>query len=246
MQTVRVKCIECGEKIEIPVGATSYGCMHCGHFEHEPKGDVVDGERATSLSPETDGPLSSDEGLQVERIEEAEGYFLQATFILHSLQANLSVYGSNSAFTGAQPADVELALKYINRCLEIWPDNPKYLNLKALFLIEGKGAKEEGLALMERAAKLAPDDITIQDNLEKSKSDNCFIASAVFESQSAKSVTALRKWRDRALRPHALGRGLIFIYYSIGPDVARWLKTHPHIRYLTKRALERFAKRIGD
>lgn len=98
MQFMRLKCIECGQSIEIPVGSSSYGCMHCGHFEHGPDnstkspksmGEII--EKDVDIQP-TNPPAKE---VQVERIDEAENYFLQATFILHHMQANISVYGSN-------------------------------------------------------------------------------------------------------------------------------------------------------
>ncbi len=235
MEFIRIRCGECGQAIEIPAGSSSYGCMHCGHFESGSAARPPGAEAAPGQPPaKVEGQLSDGErsaaiedGIDPTRLDEAENYSLQATFILHSLQANLSVYGSNSAFSGAQPADVDLALRYINRSLEIWPNSPKYLNLKALFLIEGQGNKADGLALMERAAKLAPNDITIQSNLEKSKQDSCFIASAIYRSESAYPVVVLREWRDRSLMQSISGRIAVRIYYSVSPLIARMILTHP-------------------
>lgn len=98
----------------------------------------------------------------IQKSAEAEQYHLKAMFILHELQANKKVYGSNSALTGASPANVDLALQYINRSLEYFPENAIYLNLKALLLWEGKGDKIEAASLLERAAALKPTDIDIQ------------------------------------------------------------------------------------
>ena len=75
---------------------------------------------------------------EIEKQQEAEQYHLKALFILHELQANKQVYGSNSALTGAKPANVSLALQYIDRSLDLFPENGVYLNLKAILLWEGK------------------------------------------------------------------------------------------------------------
>ena len=99
---------------------------------------------------------TEDELKQIGNRGEAEQYHLQAQFILNELQANKKVYGSNSALTGATPANVDLALQYVDRSLELFPDSPVYLNLKALLLWEGKGAKEQAAALLEKAATLNP------------------------------------------------------------------------------------------
>lgn len=99
-------------------------------------------------------------------ISEAEEYALQAEFVLNELQANLEVYGSNSVFSGANPANVDLALEYINRSLEYVPNSPAYLNIKALLLAEGKGQKKQAVEILKIAAELNPRDINIANNLK--------------------------------------------------------------------------------
>lgn len=179
-----------------------------------------------------------DRGDGVDRTQEAENYKLRAEFILHELQANNQVYGSNSAWSGAQPADLDLALKYINRSLEIDPDNPGYLNLKALFLIEGDLDRAEGQRLMERAAKLAPDDITIQHNLEMTKKgSDCFIATAAFGTPFAQEIGLLRMWRDEQLSKSSAGRFLARLYYRISPPIALLVRRSGILRRLVRAAL---------
>ena len=109
------------------------------------------------------------EPTELEKLNEAEQYHLKALFILHQLQANKKVYGSNSTFSGTNPANTDLALQYINRSLTLFPENAVYLNLKALLLWEGKGQKEEAVVLLEKAALLKPRDIDIQNNLKAIK-----------------------------------------------------------------------------
>lgn len=160
----------------------------------------------------------------IARLGEAEQYKLQANFILHKLQANVQVYGTNCEWTAADPADIPLALKYIDRALEYFPDNPAYLNLKALLLIEGGVDREHGIKLLERAAELAPRDITIQDNLEKLKAapaSGCFIATAAYGTSSAPEVQLLRAWRDDRLLSSRLGEHLVRFYYRLSPPIAR-------------------------
>ena len=74
------------------------------------------------------------EDAKIDRASEAEQYHLKPQFILHELQVNKQLYGSNSALSGANHADVDLALQYIKRSLELDSDNSVYLNLKALLL----------------------------------------------------------------------------------------------------------------
>lgn len=157
----------------------------------------------------------------LEKIAEAEQYYLKASFILHELQANKKVYGSNSALTGATPADVDLALQYINRSIEHLPDNAIYINMKALLLWEGKGDKDQARTLLERAAVLKPSDIDIQNNLTAINSSQCFIATAAYGHPLADEIHILRKWRDNTLSKSLLGRNFLFFYYRISPPLAQ-------------------------
>ncbi|MPQ83815.1 hypothetical protein F0170_07345 [Pseudomonas sp. MAFF 730085] len=151
---------------------------------------------------------------------EAQQYHMKAMFILHELQANRKVYGSNSVLTGASPANVDLALQYIDRSLETFPDNAAYLNLKALLLWEGKGDKDQARTLLERAAALKPGDIDIQNNLKAISTSQCFIATAAYGHPLANEIHALRRWRDNSLSAGRLGRLFIAAYYKVSPAIA--------------------------
>lgn len=188
-----------------------------------------------------------DDPSDLERLHEAQQYKLQAEFILHKLQANNQVYGTNSAWTAADPADVPLALKYIDRSLEHFPDNATFLNLKALLLIEGGVDREAGMRLMERAAELAPRDITIQDNLEKlraSASSQCFVATAAYGSWTAEEVGDLRSWRDDRLLRTAAGRRLVRIYYRVSPPLAGLIADSAVLRGMVRLALRPLVSRL--
>ncbi|WP_218190616.1 hypothetical protein, partial [Klebsiella variicola] len=69
---------------------------------------------------------------------EADLSHIEAQAIFNELSANLQVYGTNSKLSGANPANIDLALAHINRSLELQPDNPIFLNLKGLLLWQGK------------------------------------------------------------------------------------------------------------
>lgn len=174
------------------------------------------------------------EATETESIIEAEQYHLKALFILHELQANKKVYDSNSALTGATPANVELALQYIDRSLESLPENAVYLNLKALLLWEGLGQKEQATALLEKAAELNPRDIDIQNNLKAINTSQCVVATAAFGSPLAYEVHILCWWRDETLKASKIGNFAVSIYYFISPPIAKFVAKHSFARTVTR------------
>ena len=183
---------------------------------------------------------------QINLHAEAEQYSLKAQFILSSLQANKKVYGSNSALTGATPANVDLAIQYIDRSLENFPENPVYLNTKALLLWEGKGDKVAAQELLERAASINPRDIDIQNNLAALRSSPCFIATAAFGTPMAAEVDVLRAWRDQFLARTFLGRAFITAYYNLSPPIASFIAPRPAIRRLFRALLRPLLKTLSE
>ena len=167
--------------------------------------------------------VNNTDGEALNAIQEAEQCHLQATFILNELQANVSIYGSNSLLSGATPADIPLAIKYIDRSINLFPNSAIYLNTKALLLNESGTDPAEAMKLMERAHELSPNDIAIEDNLQKMKSNSCFIATAALGSPSDPTVVFFRKWRDQSLTKTKVGRELVDLYYKVSPDMAIWL-----------------------
>lgn len=156
----------------------------------------------------------------IQNKSEAEQYYLQAQFILHELQE--------------KPEKIDLAFQYIERSLELFPDNPAYLNLKALLLMEitgMTGTKELAVALLEKAAAINPRDIDIQNNLKAAKTSSaCFVATAAYGSPLAQEVRALRLWRDEALLPTMLGKLFVRTYYWFSPPLARLISRHPILK----------------
>lgn len=181
-----------------------------------------------------------------QKLSEAEQYHMKALFILHELQANKQVYGSNSALTGATPANIDLALQYIDRSVELFPENTVYLNLKALLLWEGKGDKATATTLLEKAAALNPRDIDIQNNLKAIKTSQCVIASAAFGSPVASEVHTLRSWRDERLMSSRAGKMFVTTYYFFSPPAAKFVDRHEWARRFVRAVLGMLIRIIGD
>src|SRR5262249_36035766 len=60
--------------------------------------------------------------------------------------------------------------------------------------------------------------------------EGCFVATAAFGSEMEPDVLALRRFRDRKLTPHPLGRALVSLYYAASPPLARAIRTDDTIR----------------
>lgn len=97
---------------------------------------------------------------------EALAYKLKASMILAEIQANHQICGTAGGYEGNAPPNVDLALQYVDRCIELFPEDPIHLNLKALLLWEGMGDRASALPLVTKAALLSPRDIDIQNNLK--------------------------------------------------------------------------------
>tara|TARA_X000001316_G_C908953_1_gene24804 strand:- start:11 stop:592 length:582 start_codon:yes stop_codon:yes gene_type:complete len=178
---------------------------------------------------------------------EAQQNALQAQFILHELQANIQVYGSNNALMCSNPANVGLALQYINRSLECAPDVPDFLNTKALLLAEGMGQKEEAIKLLEKAHAINPRDITIESNLNGLKSSGCFIATAAFGSPLVSEINTLRVWRKEVLLPTLMGRLFVRSYNRLSPPIADAIsKNHfakTTVRFILRKLVAHLSKK---
>jgi hypothetical protein len=80
----------------------------------------------------------------------------------------------------------------------------------------------------------------------------CFLASEIFGDFAAETED-LRIFRDRILRPYAVGRKLVRLYYEMSPIVVAWLSRSP-IRRACMRvairpvvwAVRRFVRHVDD
>ena len=75
------------------------------------------------------------------------------------------------------------------------------------------------------------------------KSDNCFIATAVYGA-TAQETNQLRFWRDKRLMPTAFGRAFVSCYYVLSPYVASILERNKWSASIVRTALDWFILRL--
>ena len=78
------------------------------------------------------------------------------------------------------------------------------------------------------------------------KSEGCYIATAVYGSYDALEVIELRKFRDNVLKKSISGRLFISTYYSISPYIATKLKGHYKINNIIRGILDKFILYINS
>ena len=72
----------------------------------------------------------------------------------------------------------------------------------------------------------------------------CFIATAVYQQNDAEPVLVLRRFRDDILSKSVVGRGFIFLYYNLSPNIAEILVRHDHLQKWVRIALDCLVKLI--
>jgi ribosomal protein S27E len=101
---------------------------------------------------------------QNNNLMEAEQLFIEAQTRLIECQADIQAYGE---FTPESKQVARDGLEFIEAALELVPNNPNYLNMKALLLTDGLGQTQEGLKILQKAALNSPSDIQIKQNLRE-------------------------------------------------------------------------------
>ena len=81
------------------------------------------------------------------------------------------------------------------------------------------------------------DEPTDPVNSDGSSSERCLIATAAFGSAHVWEVATFRRFRDRALLPHAPGRLFVRTYYRLSPPLARAVASHPPLAAVVRALL---------
>ncbi len=79
---------------------------------------------------------------------------------------------------------------------------------------------------------------------KKSKSNGCYIATAVYGSYDCPEVWTLRRFRDYTLAGSWYGRLFIRIYYAISPTIVKWFGNTRWFNNIWKRNLDRIVAKL--
>ena len=78
----------------------------------------------------------------------------------------------------------------------------------------------------------------LQEAMEKSSGDGCFVATAIYGTYSHPDLTTLRGFRDNYLGRTNLGRQFIKSYYRFGPSLATYVKDRMLLRFFFSGAIK--------
>ena len=73
-----------------------------------------------------------------------------------------------------------------------------------------------------------------------SRSDGCYIATAVYGSYDCPEVWTLRRFRDEYLKGSVFGRLFVRFYYAVSPGLVRRVGGRDFFRKPVKRVLDQF------
>ncbi len=73
-------------------------------------------------------------------------------------------------------------------------------------------------------------------------SDDCFIATAAYESRNHPDVETFRTFRDQFLLKHTLGKYLVIFYYFVGPHLAKLVLSNLLLKSIVRRNLGHLAQ----
>lgn len=145
-------------------------------------------------------------------------------------------------------AEFPQALKTFNDALARKPDRA-FLWLMVARTARKLHLEPQARAAFDKARALKPVDPEIAKEERKlfpRKSDRpCWIATAVFEDAGHPVVQALRRWRDRHMLVHPLGRLVASAYDRTAPWICRLLRLAPSLRAPLRRPLTWLAARAA-
>jgi hypothetical protein len=115
------------------------------------------------------------------------------------------------------------------------PDNEEIESAQSDELTQVIGPQLE--SIRSNTESIIPEEVVPFPNLPDQGDKRCFIATSAYSSNEAPEITALRRFRDDYLLPHASGRRLVAAYYQHSPALAERLDRHPALKPVVRMLL---------
>ena len=77
-------------------------------------------------------------------------------------------------------------------------------------------------------------------------SKNCFVATACLGTPDAREVQILRRFRDEKLLKTIVGTQFCYLYYRIGPYLARFIERSPFARHIVLTLVVKPSSRLAS
>jgi len=90
-----------------------------------------------------------------------------------------------------------------------------------------------GDAVVSRS--IDPNVVYVSSNIQPDSS--CFVATAVYGTQSCEELDILREFRDEKLRPSPIGNVLVDVYYKVSPSFADFIRYKLPLKNVVKKIL---------
>ena len=69
---------------------------------------------------------------------------------------------------------------------------------------------------------------------------NCFIATAAYDTPLEPRIDVLRAWRDAALLSNKAGQKFVELYYACGPNLAKMVSGNSELKQFVRKGLDHF------
>jgi len=127
---------------------------------------------------------------------------------------------------------------HMEKVVELAPDKPKYRYMLGM-MYSNYGDTHLAIEQLKIAVEIDPDNqkyINELERLKNSNSDNCFIATAVYENKYSPEVQVLRSFRDNYLLTLKFGIGhyIVKFYYFFSPIFVMHINQKKYIKKLIR------------